>query len=76
MAALDRSMWADLPLLTTKPTTLAGVVALLEYVDTPRTYESEEQTILDYAREWSDERLSTAAEAFHANITVALRELA
>jgi hypothetical protein len=69
---------AELPLLTTKPTTVAGVVALLEYVSTRHYLASEEEgeTILEYAQGWTDELLHGSLKAFPAHIAAALREIA
>jgi hypothetical protein len=64
-------------LLTTEPTTLAGVVALLEYVGSPE-YPWDRNAcvpILFGVVDINDERVSDAAQAFPARLAATMRRL-
>jgi ribosomal protein L36 len=68
--AEERDAWhryeaASIALLTTKPTTMAGVIALLSYVALPEcSGPGKSESILDGARLSSNQEAATAAERF------------
>ena len=67
---------ASIALLTTKPTTMAGVIALLNYVASPECSGPEAcETILDGARLSSNREAAAAAERFPASSAQVLREI-
>ena len=77
----ERDAWhryeeASVTLLTTKPTTVAGVIALLNYVALPECSGPRLcETILDGSRLSSNRESATAAERFPALSAAALREI-
>jgi hypothetical protein len=79
--AEERATWhryegASIALLTTKPTTMAGVIALLNYVASPECSGPEAcETILDGARLSSNREAAAAAERFPASSAQALRQI-
>jgi hypothetical protein len=80
--AEERDAWhryeeASIALLKTKPTTMAGVVALLNYVALPEcSGPGACETILDGARLSSNREAAAAAERFPALSAEVLREIA
>jgi hypothetical protein len=81
--AMDRASDAELPLFTTAPTTIAGVVALLEYVGSDAHEASGEKddngrwsTVLSYAQRWNDDERAEAAFRLPLRIAAALRLIA
>jgi hypothetical protein len=66
-------------LLTTAPTTIEGVIALLERLGLAGFPEERDlegaELPLTTAREWYDERVNNAAEAFPFTLAAALREI-
>jgi hypothetical protein len=78
----EREAWhsyegAAIALLTTKPTTMAGVIAVMNYVALPECAGPGAcDTILDGARLSSNREAATAAEQFPALSAEALREIA
>jgi hypothetical protein len=79
-AAERRARGADLPLFTTRPTTLLGIAALLLYV-TSEAHEicrdEDGQTVIEYARGWeNDTELQCALVQFHELITDTLCSIA
>jgi hypothetical protein len=80
LASYNRASAAELPLLTVLPTTVAGVVALLDYVNSPahRIWQCRryyDQTILDYARGYTSEAMKDAVAEFDAHVLTALRNI-
>jgi hypothetical protein len=78
-AAERRARGADLPLFTTRPTTLLGLAALLMYV-TSEAHEvcrdEDGQTVIEYARGWvNDTELLDALERFHELVTHAFQAI-
>ena len=79
--AEERDAWhryeeASIALLTTKPTTMAGVIALMNYVALPEcSGPGACETILDGARLSSNREAAAAAERFPALSAEALREI-
>jgi hypothetical protein len=77
----ERQAWrsyedAAVALLTTRPTTMAGVIALMSYVALPECAGSGAcETILDGARLSSNREAAAAAEHFPALSAEALREI-
>jgi hypothetical protein len=70
-----------MPLLTTVPTTVAGVATLLEYAgsDAHEEWQSGDdedrrETVLSYALRWRREELKAAAFNFVAHVGAALRK--
>jgi hypothetical protein len=80
--AEERDAWhryeeASVALLSTKPTTLAGVIALMNYVALPEcSGPGVCETILDGARLSSNREAAAAAEQFPALSAEVLREIA
>ena len=78
----ERDSWrryeaASIALLTTKPTTMAGVIALLSYVALPEcSGPGKSESILDGARLSSNQEAATAAERFPILSAEALGEIA
>lgn len=67
---------AAIVLLTTRPTTLAGVIAVMSYVALPECAGPGAcETILDGARLSSNREAAAAAEQFPALSAEALREI-
>lgn len=80
-AAMTRAGAAELPLLTTAPITVAGVVALLEYVHSPcheiwQGMHNHPDTVLSYARGFQHRDMQEAVGGFDAHILAALRNIA
>jgi hypothetical protein len=79
--AEERELWhsyedAAIVLLTTRPTTLAGVIAVMSYVALPECAGPGAcETILDGARLSSNREAAAAAEQFPALSAEALREI-
>jgi hypothetical protein len=79
--AEEREAWhsyesAVIALLTTKPTTMAGVIAAMSYVALPESSGPGAcETILDGARLSSNQEAAAAAEHFPALSAEALREI-
>ena len=79
--AEERETWhryeaASIALLTSKPTTMAGVIALLGYVGLPEcSGPGKSETILDGARLSSNQEAAAAAERFPAANAEVLREI-
>jgi hypothetical protein len=74
-AAECRAMDAELSLFSTRPTTLCGVAALLLYV-TSEAYDTEDQTIFEYARGWKNlPELQDAVANFHQHVAAAFRAI-
>jgi hypothetical protein len=79
--AEERETWhryeeASIALLTTRPTTMAGVIALLNYVALPEcSGPGASETILDGARLSSTREAAAAAERFPASSAQVLREI-
>jgi hypothetical protein len=79
--AEERDAWhryevASIALLTTKPTTMAGVIALMNYVALPEsTGPGVCETVLDGARLSSNREAAAAAEQFPALSAEVLREI-
>jgi hypothetical protein len=79
--AEERETWhryeeASIALLTTRPTTMAGVIALLNYVALPECSGPEAcETILDGARLSSNREAAAAAERFPASSAQVLQEI-
>ncbi len=77
----ERESWhryeaASVALLTTKPTTMAGVIALLNYVALPEcSGPGKSESILDGARLSSNQEAAAAAERFPGLGAEALREI-
>jgi hypothetical protein len=77
--ASDRISDSMLALLTTAPTTIAGVVALLERLDA--AYSPEEDvldgadTLISAMGNWYDDRVEEAAAEFHSTLATALRNI-
>jgi hypothetical protein len=77
----ERQAWrsyeeAAVALLTTRPTTMAGVIALMSYVALPECAGPGAcETILDGARLSSNREAAAAAEHFPALSAEALREI-
>jgi hypothetical protein len=65
---------ACLSLVTTRPTTLAGVVAVLTYVAAPE-WPREDQSLLEGIAESSDEALADASRGFVLLIADVLKQL-
>ena len=80
--AEEREDWhryeaASIALLTSKPTTMAGVIALLNYVGLPEcSGPGKSETILDGARLSSNQEAAAAAERFPLVSAEALGEIA
>ncbi len=81
--AMDRASGAELPLFTTAPTTIAGVVALLEYMgsDVHETNGEVDDngrcpTVLSYAQGWNNDERAEAAYRFPLHVAAALRLIA
>jgi hypothetical protein len=81
-AAYDRAIAVELPLFTTAPTTIAGVVALLEYVGSdvhPSLGDVDDNhrslTVLSYASDWSADALIDAVHRFPKHLAAALRNI-
>ena len=67
---------ASIALLTTKPTTIAGLIALMNYVALPEcSGPGACETIFDGARLSSNRETATAAERFPALTAEVLREI-
>jgi hypothetical protein len=66
---------AILALFTTRPTTLAGVAAILEYVNQPAE-PNWPQSLLAERQEWVHTEMGDAANAFLSMIADVVRELA
>ncbi len=81
LKAREREAWhsyekAVVALLTTKPTTMAGVIAALSYVALPEASDPGVcETILDGAKLSSNQEAAAAAEHFPALSAEALREI-
>ena len=79
--AEERETWhryeaASIALLTTKPTTMAGVIALLNYVALPEcSGPGKSESILDGARLSSNQAAAAAAERFPGTNAEVLREI-
>ena len=79
--AEERDAWhryeaASIALLTTKPTTMAGVIALMNYVGLPEcSGPGVCETILDGARLSSNREAAASAERFPASSAQVLREI-
>jgi hypothetical protein len=77
----ERDSWhryetASIALLTTRPTTMAGVIVLLKYVTLPEcSGPGVSETILDGARLSSNREAAAAAERFPALNAAALEEI-
>jgi hypothetical protein len=67
-------------LLTTPPTTIEGVIALLERLDAATAPEEHvddgAMSLIGTMCQWYDERVADAADVFHATLAAALREIA
>jgi hypothetical protein len=74
VAALDRAHDALVDWLTTSPTTMAGVLATLDYAASPLGGEPGDRTILSDVWD-SVERLERPARQFPALVAAALRQL-
>ena len=72
--AYDLHHDAIVTLLTTDPTTLAGAVALLEYVGSPE-YPDEATPLLFNVIDVNDERIPSAVEAFPTRLAASIRRL-
>jgi hypothetical protein len=67
---------AVIALLTTKPTTMAGVIALMNYIASPESSEPGVcETILDGARLSSNREASAAAQRFPVLSAEVLQEI-
>jgi hypothetical protein len=80
--AMDRASKAELPLFITKPTTVAGVVALLDYVGSDLHKANAEHdmngrvlTVLAFAEGWPS-KTAEAAYRFPRHVAAALRKIA
>ena len=79
--AEERDAWhryeqASIALLSTKPTTMAGVIALMSYVALPEcSGPGVGETILDGARLSSNREAAASAERFPASSAQVLREI-
>jgi hypothetical protein len=84
--AEERQMAAELPLFTTAPTTVLGVVALLEYLSSPIASIGECDddrpepdgsifTIMSWAQLWTREDLVEATRGFPVHLAAALRTI-
>jgi hypothetical protein len=79
--AEERDAWhryeeASIALLTTKPTSIAGLLALMDYVALPEcSGPGASETVLDGARLSSNPEAAAAAEHFPALSAEALREI-
>jgi hypothetical protein len=79
--AMDRAFAAELPLLVTTPTTVAGVAALLEYVgsDAHEQWQGDEDrvaTVISYAHGWDNSgEIVEAARTFPRRVGATLRSL-
>jgi hypothetical protein len=78
-AAANRAKGAELPLFTTRPTTLLGVAALLIYVTSEAheiCRERDGQTVIEYARGWkNDTELLDAIARYPQHIDDAFRAI-
>jgi hypothetical protein len=79
--AMDRASKAELPLFITKPTTLAGIVALLDYVGSDAHASNTEHddngrvmTVLAFAQGWSS-KTAEAAYRFSRHVAAVLRKI-
>jgi hypothetical protein len=81
LAALEKAGAVELPLFTTLPTSVAGVVALLEYVHSPchSIWQGEQRyrddTVLSYAYGYNSEEMRQAVGGFDAHVLTALRNI-
>jgi hypothetical protein len=81
LAALEKAGAVELPLFTTLPTSVAGVVALLEYVHSPChiIWQGEQRgcddTVLSYAYGYNSEEMRQAVGGFDAHVLTALRNI-
>jgi hypothetical protein len=79
-AAEKRTKAVELPLFTTRPTTLLGVAALLLYVTSEAheiCREEDGQTVLEFAGGWqNDTELLEALEQFHGFVADAFQAIA
>jgi hypothetical protein len=81
LAALEKAGAVELPLFTTLPTSVAGVVALLEYVHSPChiIWQGEQMdcddTVLSYAYGYNSEEMRQAVGGFDAHVLTALRNI-
>src|ERR1700722_8069674 len=81
LAALEKAGAVELPLFTTLPTSVAGVVALLEYVHSPChiIWQGEKRdcddTVLSYANGYNSEEMRQAVGWFDAHVLTALRNI-
>jgi hypothetical protein len=80
--AMGRASKAERPLFTTAPTTIAGIVALLEYVGSDVHESNRERddngrlkTVLAFAQGWSG-KTAVAAYRFPRHVAAALRKIA
>jgi hypothetical protein len=64
-----------LALLTTAPTTIEGVIALLERLDAAMFPNEQDDALISVMSDWYDERVVEAADAFHFNLAEALRNI-
>jgi hypothetical protein len=78
-AAERRARDAELPLFTTRPTTLLGISALLMYVNSEAheiCREEDGQTVIEYARGWvNDTELLDAIARFPRHIDAAFQAI-
>jgi hypothetical protein len=76
-AAWQRESEAVYPVLTQRPTTLAGAVALLRHVSLPEflEWEEPERTILESELESGDDKISDAARTFLKRLAATMAEL-
>jgi hypothetical protein len=76
----DRMSDQMLALLTTAPTTIDGVAALLERLEAAAFPEErdhpEAESLISTMGQWYDERVEDAADAFHFRLATALRNTA
>jgi hypothetical protein len=76
----DRQSDLMLALLTTAPTTIEGVAALLERLGAATFPEEQDvdgaEPLLANMCEWYDKRVAEAAAAFHTMLAAALRKIA
>jgi hypothetical protein len=77
--ASDRMSDQMLALLTTAPTTIDGVAALLERLEAAAFPEERDhpgaESLISIMGQWYDERVEDAADAFHFRLAAALRNL-
>jgi hypothetical protein len=73
--ANDRRIDAELVLLTTDPTSVAGIIAALEYLGSPAPDTRGRDSFLEYARGWGMPDVPRAARSFPVRMAALLRNI-